>query len=149
MIQRIQSIFLFIVFGISVVDCFMPLATCGQFRMTTLNVTDLQKGEVFSNIQPYPLFILMIGIALLTIVIIFLYKNRFTQIKLCRMNMLLNIIFVILLFFYADAIEQKVSASLQYTIYSVLPLISLVLLFLANRAIKKDNELIKSTDRLR
>jgi len=156
MIQRIQTVFLFFVFAISIAVCFLPLANYDgpdfYYRLNAINVTDLQNQS--SSIpdtfpQPYPLLIIMIGIAILTAFIIFSYKNRYAQMKLCKLDMLLHVVFIVVLFFYADSMEKLSTLSSEYGIGAMLPLISLVLLFLASRSIKKDEDLVKSQDRLR
>ena len=39
--------------------------------------------------------------------------------------------------------------SLSFTVYSLFPIIALVLFFMAYKAIKKDDDLVKSLDRIR
>ena len=86
--------------------------------------------------------------ALLAIISIFTFKNRQTQFVLGRLNIILNLI---LLGFF---VYQSLNASGETTVSEkgvgmLLPFVSIVLLVLANKAIKKDEDLVKSVDRLR
>ena len=66
----------------------------------------------------------------------------------------LTIIFIvialnILVFFQIGQLKKELSMMVTYKLPLVFPLISAVLTFLAYRGIKKDDELVKSYDRLR
>ena len=79
---------------------------------------------------------------------IFKFKFRQTQFVLGRLNILLNLIllglFIYRLFNLPDEFLNFEKGPAMF-----LPIISVVLLALANKAIKKDEALIKSVDRLR
>ena len=79
---------------------------------------------------------------------IFKFKSRQTQFVLGRLNILLNLIllglFIYRLFNLPAELLNFEKGSAMF-----LPIISVVLLALANKAIKKDEALIKSVDRLR
>jgi hypothetical protein len=153
MLQRIQSMFLFIIIGISIADLFIPLAlfegTKLNCQLSSLNVVDVSDDKAIDTVLSFPLLIVMSAIVLITVTTIFSYKNRVRQMKFCKLNILLNIVFMVVLFFYADSLEKLSGASAQYTMGAFLPLASVVLLFFTNRSVKKDEELVKSTDRLR
>ena len=111
-------------------------------------------GEVsiFSFMTTFPLLLLNILAGAFSLASIFLYKKRVLQAKITRIAILTNIILIALVFFvYAKIIETNLIASPDYLdeagIY--FPLISLVFLILANRAIMKDEKLVRSVDRLR
>ena len=86
--------------------------------------------------------------ALLSLLAIIKFKNRKAQIKLNRFNLVVNLyllgIFVYLLLSLSG--ENFISVK---GIGLFLPVIVIVLLVLANKAIQKDEELVKSVDRLR
>ena len=86
--------------------------------------------------------------ALLAVISIFSFKKRQNQFVLNRLNIISN--FILLGFFVYRTLnlsgETLVS---EKGIGITLPAISIVLLVLANRAIKKDEDLVKSVDRLR
>ena len=86
--------------------------------------------------------------ALLALVAIVIYKKRKNQFVLNRLNMILNLF--LLGFFVYRSLNLPGEASVsEKGIGMLIPVISIVLLVLANRAIKKDEDLVKSVDRLR
>lgn len=92
--------------------------------------------------------VLFVVSALLAVFSIFNFKKRQHQFVLNRLNMIFN--FILLGFFVYRSLnlsgETMVS---EKGIGMFLPAISIVLLVLANKAIKKDEDLVKSVDRLR
>ncbi len=100
-----------------------------------------------------PLAIVAILSIFTSIITIFLYKRRTSQIKLCIANFILILSLMILLFWiYPDFIlpsemGNAIDVNYNFTIYA--PIVSLIFILLANNAIKKDEKLVKSADRLR
>lgn len=136
MIQRIQSIYLLLVVLVAgVLPFYLPLWE------------GLQGENHFATEQPIA-FGIFAGSAILALVAIFLYKNRKLQIGIGRFNILSN--FVLLGFFVYWTLmvpgEMKIS---EKGIGMLIPIISIVFLALANKAISKDEALVKSVDRLR
>jgi protein-S-isoprenylcysteine O-methyltransferase Ste14 len=110
------------------------------------------EPEAFAAMVFLPLIFVTAGIALLTVFAIFQYKNRPFQIKLTNIGVLSSIVLIMgIFFFYIPMIEKKISIVPDYSkafgIY--LPLVALVFLIMANRAIKRDDKLVRSADRLR
>ena len=91
----------------------------------------------------------LIGLSVsLFLVSILFYKKRQHQFVLNRLNMILTLI-LLGLFVYRSLNVSGETAVSEKGIGIYLPIISIVLLALANKAIKKDEELVKSVDRLR
>jgi hypothetical protein len=88
-------------------------------------------------------------IVILIFISIFRYKKRITQIRLNNLSIFLNVLLVGGIFYYTTMLEEMTGAASQYGIGAVFPLISIILLFLANYYIRKDEKLIRSTYRLR
>jgi len=158
MIQRIQTIFLSLAFLAAITLFFFPLAgiysTSAAYKFYIYELKNMVPGEpsMFTFMTTFPLLLLNILVAALSVTCIFLYKNRVRQAKLVRLAILLDIIMIALVFFvYAKIVETNLNATLDYLdeagIY--FPLISLIFLILANRAIMKDEKLVRSVDRLR
>ncbi|MCK9400703.1 MAG: DUF4293 domain-containing protein [Bacteroidales bacterium] len=158
MIQRIQSIFLLLAFLAAVALFFYPLAgiysNLTAYKFYIYGLKNMVPGEAsqFSFMTTFPLLLLNILVAALSLICVFLYKNRVRQAKLVRLAILLEIVLIALVFFvYASIIERNLLASPDYLdeagIY--FPLISLIFLILANRYIMKDEKLVRSVDRLR
>jgi hypothetical protein len=91
--------------------------------------------------------------AILTVVTIFQFKNRKMQIKMSSFILGLLTISLALVFFRAgDIPEDLVGESVpvvEYGYGGLMLLIPALLTFLAMRSVKKDEDLVKSMDRLR
>jgi hypothetical protein len=95
------------------------------------------------------LYMILFGlISLITLISVFIFKKRQMQFVLNRLSMIFN--FILLGFFVYRTLSLSGEAEVSEKGIGVfLPAISIVLLVLANRAIKKDEDLVKSVDRLR
>ena len=79
---------------------------------------------------------------------VFKFKQRLHQFVLNRLSIILNFVLVGVFAYQSLNLPGEASAS-QKGIGVLLPIISIVLLVLANKAIKRDEDLVKSVDRLR
>jgi len=158
MIQRIQTLYLFLAFIAMALLFAFPLA---QFFSETgtyiFSITGLKNmipdgAPAFNSIVFLPLVIVSVGIALLALITIFQYKKRSFQIKLTSAGVFSAIALIMGIFlFYIPMIEKKINIIPNYldSIGIYLPLIALVFMVMANRAIKRDEKLVRSADRLR
>ena len=136
MIQRIQSIYLVVVAILSgVLPFFVNLWS------------DAQGTEIYANneILVSVLFYISGALALWAV---FLFKNRKNQFVVNRLNMILNL-FLLGFFVYRSLNLSGETLVSEKGIGMLIPVFSIVFLALANRAIKKDEDLVKSVDRLR
>lgn len=137
MIQRIQSLYMILVAAIA---GGLPFV----FSLYTLE----KGGEVFAKDDLLYLG-LFLGSAVLALITIFLFKNRKLQFVLNRFNILFHLILLGIFVYRMLNLPGEVDTISEKGIGVILPIISIVLLVLANRAIKKDEDLVKSVDRLR
>ncbi|UZO79242.1 DUF4293 domain-containing protein [Aquimarina sp. ERC-38] len=136
MLQRIQTIYLLLAAAVSGAICiFVPYGI------------DANKVEIYAYEKPL-VFGLFIASALLSLITVFLYKNRKLQFVLGRVNILLNLILLGVFVYWSLTISGETMVS-EKGIGMVIPIVSIVLLVMANKAIKKDEDLVKSVDRLR
>lgn len=136
MIQRIQSIYLFIAFLLSgVLIFFVPL-----WDNETLAPVYVEKV-----ILALALFLVSAAISLFTI---FLFNNRKLQFVLGRVNIVINFLLLGVFVYWSLIVPGEMQIS-EKGIGMFVPIISIVFLVLANKAIKKDEDLVKSVDRLR
>ena len=95
---------------------------------------------------------LVLGLTLLSafisLVTIFLFRNRKLQFVLGRINILFNLILLGLFVYWSLNVSGESNIS-EKGIGMLIPIVSIVFLVLANKAIKKDEDLVKSVDRLR
>ncbi|WP_299257807.1 DUF4293 domain-containing protein [uncultured Aquimarina sp.] len=136
MIQRIQSVYLFLVVVLSGgISTMLPYG---------LN----QDGEALLSQNNFLVLGMFTGSAVLALVSIFLFKNRQLQFVLGRINILLNFILLGVFVYWSLTLSGETLVS-EKGIGMLIPVISIVLLVVANKAIKKDENLVKSVDRLR
>lgn len=154
MLQRIQSLYLGIVVLLYVLLFVFPLSsvtiTDNIYTIKSTGVS-LKIGETITNVKSfYLLIIINAAIVAATVFCISQFKNRRLQIKLCSAIMFLTAGFLVAEYFVVDAfLVEKALVKPDYKIASMFPAVSLILTSLAQRAIKKDEELVRSADRLR
>ena len=143
MIQRIQSVFLFLaalctfgLFGTDVAETEAPVAQSPVFADAHLTVFD----------SP-----LLIGgaaaVGILAILAIFLFGNRKLQKVLCNVAILLTVAYAAYggLLWYTDTAASQAGPEFGIS----LPVLAIVFAALAARYITKDEKLVRSADRLR
>lgn len=90
----------------------------------------------------------IIGIVFLTLFSIINFKKRQLQFVLNRLSIVLNFVLLGVFVYKSLSVPGETLVS-QKGIGVLLPIISIVLLVMANKAIKRDEDLVKSVDRLR
>ncbi len=154
MLQRKQSIYLFLAFLVNSLVFFMPLSTIvtvdGEIFQLLYNGIISEGGtEILSgNEQDAEHLIFIFSLtSLLSLGTIFLYKNRKLQMRLCRYNIMLLIGIYVLISYYLLYLE-----GVEYFTYDfalIFPFIAIIFTFLAYRGIKADEDLIRSSERIR
>ena len=131
MIQRIQSIYL-LVAAIS-----MSLIS---FKVTvyTLNET------LFMAQDDTKMFILTIIGAIFSLLGLFMFKNRKFQMKLIRLTVLIQMIIGVRIFMLFNKFEVVLN-----NFFLFLMAFTLIALIMAYRGVKKDDDLVRSVDRIR
>jgi hypothetical protein len=134
MIQRIQSVYLFLVALLSAV--------------LLLGVYQKNWGLVFEGTS----LMLVLAESTFTLVVaigsLFWYRNRQHQFVLNRLNLIAQL-FLLGFFVYRSLNLSGGAQAPEKGVGMLIPIFSIVFLVLANRAIKKDEDLVKSADRLR
>jgi len=164
MIQRIQTLFLAIATIAIILMFFFPFASITEFTEIQSEVleTDYYKMSVMGIEDPspdtipqinllvhIPVLILTSLIFILIIYSVLRFKNRRQQMNFVKITFFLNIILVAGIFLDYQKLFTSVPINIELEMGAYFPLISLVLLIVANRYILKDEKLIKSVDRLR
>ena len=137
MLQRIQTIYLILAFvATGVLPFVFPLWIIAD-----------GKEYYFMHNQ---LYIVLFGLSTtLTLLSIISYKKRQNQFVMGRLNIILNLILLGLFVYRSLNLSGETPAVSEKGIGMFLPIVAIVLLVLANKAIKKDEDLVKSVDRLR
>lgn len=152
MIQRKQTIFLLIAVILTVVCLCLPLGTFtsegvlgGKNDMYNLWIAMANGGHDCSVLA---LFVILLLTCSISLIAIFMYHNRIVQSRFCTFNILLTIGWYIIYKVFVLNLEGDYGQfSISYT--SILPLISLVLYFMARKAILADEALVRAADRIR
>ncbi len=155
MIQRIQSIYLLLAALCSGLLLAAPLynieTATATYQLFLGGMVQTNPKDTILTSQPA---ILAVGIllTLFPIIILFLYKKRQVQMRLAVSAMMANTAMLLLLVGIVNkSIEHITELHVKetYGFGLILPALSIVFLFLANKAIRKDDNLIRSADRLR
>ena len=136
MLQRIQTIYLFLVIVVNgILPFFIPLWTNGKSKIY------LMFDQKYTAITGLILALVFISIIS--------FKKRQHQFVLNRLSIFLNLILLGLFVYCSLNISGEALVVSEKGIGMFLPILAIVLLVLSNKAIQKDENLVKSVDRLR
>ena len=131
MIQRIQSIYLLVAL------VFMTLISF-KVPVYALNET------FFMAQDDTKMFVLTIAGAIFSLLGLFMFKNRKFQMKLIRLTILIQMIIGIRIFMLFSKFEIVLNNSFLFIM-----VFTLIALIMAYRGVKKDDDLVRSVDRIR
>ncbi len=155
MLQRIQSVYLLlaslVIFSLFLFPLVHNVYVSGV--PSTIKVTGVfqDAGGAQAHTQSFIALIAATAIvAIIPLILIFLYKNRKQQITLCYG-------YIVVIIGYSFWISQTVKSFTEganlttnnFGIGALLSSVSIVLMILAAKAIQRDEKLVKSADRLR
>ncbi len=136
MIQRIQTIYL-------VVSIIIMAALFAWFP----TVIGADGTVIMDRSEPLMFGLIFVSIAL-AIISILSFRKRQLQFVLNRLNILSNFVLLGVFVYRLLSLSGETIVS-EKGIAVLMPIISIVFLVLANKAIKRDEDLVKSVDRLR
>ena len=137
MIQRIQTVYLLVALVIlGALPFVFPLFT-------------MSDGNEFRFMND-SFYTVLFGLSTtLTLISIMYFKKRQHQFVLNRLTIILNLILLGLFVYRSLNLSGEAVQVSEKGIGMFLPIVAIVFLALANKAIKKDEDLVKSADRLR
>ena len=133
MIQRIQSLYIFLYIVIKCFLLYMSLSYKSLFHFF------INKVDIFSSV--------LILLIIFSIVTLLSFKKRKTQIKLMYFLITLQLLFMISISIFTYMEVDSLNFLQNYQ--TILCIVGLLLLLLCLRGIKKDQNLIDSIDRIR
>ena len=159
MFQRIQTVFLLLIVTLMTLYLFFPIwigttadsAVIHQiFGLFYYQKNQNTLVEIVEYL-PYAISGILAGLAIvISLVEIFAFKSRMTQIKLGALNaLILAASLASALWFANQAIYSWTDVQGQYGIGVFFPVIALICNMLSNRFIRKDEKLVRSMDRIR
>jgi glucan phosphoethanolaminetransferase (alkaline phosphatase superfamily) len=124
--------------------------TGGFIRVTFSGIFREISGQGQELIEKLlPLSVLIIFIPIISLVAIFIFKNRKIQLRLLWILIILAAVFLIALIHVSFSVISKFGANIIPGIKMIFPVFILILSILSYRGVKKDDQLVKSYDRLR
>jgi len=151
MIQRIQSLY-FLMAGIfPALLFFIPSLTFVKghdlYEMSALTLTDFSGQSIAT---PVGVVVLTLASIILPIITIFYFKNRKLQIKLGKINFVVLLLLGIVMAVYASSFVGKYSfTDFSLAFGGIFWVLSFFSTYLANRAVQKDEDLVRAADRIR
>lgn len=132
------------------------IQTLYMLAVVLLNAGLIWVLPIYTNVANYDVFAsnnlvvlaTFLGSALLALIAVFSFKKRQNQFVINRINLLVNLILLGFFVYRSLNLSGEIVVS-EKGIGMLIPVFSIVFLVLANRAIKKDEDLVKSVDRLR
>ena len=149
MIQRVQTLFLLGIIGLSAILFIMPFQVLKDGSSTYLItlphglLNGLMKPTIYG---PMALNFIIMAFSAFTI---FKYKRRSKQIKYTHIILLLCTALLSNLYLLRFTKIESHDLVIHYTKYSFIPVINIVFAFLARFFIKKDEKLVRRADRIR
>ena len=155
MIQRIQSLYLLaasILTGLMLVLPFAEIIAADGtiYSFGSGGLSRLEGDAWLPVIGAIPLFVLILVIAALLLVTIFLYRNRRLQMRICVYSIILEFGLIGLGYYYFFMAFRDIDVS-NYAVRLpvIVPILSIIVIYLAFRAIRKDDILVRSIDKIR
>ena len=149
MIQRIQSVYLLVVTILMIICMCNPV---GSIVASTNEISEF--GNLFiilpdgtKDYSTWALFIILLIVAGLSLGTIFLFKKRMLQIRLAIFSIVMMVGYYLALLAYIFLLAEDTTFSASWTV--CLPLVGIILNWLAIRAIGADEALVRAYDRLR
>lgn len=144
MIQRIQTLFLAIAAGLLISMLFTPMIRFVGDSSTTIPFVALASFKGFTLTT-----IFQIVCTVLSVLTIFMYKNRIRQIRLCNLNSIILIGYQIILAVYFFQRTSKLGEDALFTVPCIFPICAAILTFIAMRYIARDEAIVMASTRLR
>ncbi len=143
MIQRIQSIYLLLILILSSLLFFFPFQTniIGFSEIKDIQLSLLDTSNTYLFIASVVNLIVIIN----TATTILMYKRRPLQILLCHIISVNIIVLTVFMYIGSSQIEGLPTYKLPY----IIPILNIILVQLAKYYIKKDEDLVKSANRIR
>ncbi len=160
MIQRIQSIYLALTAICGIILFLVPVfqlvpditaVDTASYQMSLLSVNSIVNDVSSFQMRFYPLIILNLLAVITSLTTVFLFKKRKLQIKLCGFSTLVQVLLIVLLAYDTEQLRVTIGPAhlLHFNVGAILLILPIIFLRLAGSSIKKDDDLVRSADRLR
>jgi hypothetical protein len=145
MIQRIQTVFLFLAAGAAFGLFGLPLAK----TEAAMASSEIFQDQQFNLLDDTVMLSLFVAAGVIAFLAIFLFKNRVLQRNITFLSIFITVVAIGWSIFRFTQDPAAESGNIQYQLGLGLPVLIIIFAGLAARFIKKDDKLVKSMDRLR
>ena len=155
MIQRIQSLYLAIIIILSLLLLSGGILNFTDGAGNTLKLssagilTDQNQKIVSQVFAAWPLTLAEVLIILISLVAVLMFRNRKKQMYLTLLLIIMSAVIIAVITWFGFKTLHDLNMNLRPGIKMALPVLILVFSILAFRGIQKDDQLVKSYDRLR
>ena len=160
MIQRIQTLYLLLVAVAGALMFFIHLVSLipeqqsvetAVYHMSMLRTEKLVNGTSGMVMRSWPGVLMNVVVISFSVLVMLQYRNRKKQIRSSHLLLLLVLTNIVLMIYDVEQLRNSAGTGfmLTYNVFSLLPVLQLLFSRLATAAIKKDEELVRSADRLR
>lgn len=162
MIQRIQTLFLVVAAAAMICMLFFPMWQKVNEDKTEIAIMDVyslsynqldESGEMVQIGSKDTFYIAGLAVisALIALFSVFQFNNRLRQIQLGALNSFIVMITMFLSLYFILKSEAVLAPQLQgtYLIGFYFPVVALMCNLMANRFIRRDEQLVRSADRIR
>jgi len=140
MIQRQQTLWLILATAAAILTFMFPFAVGEELVLKTAMK---QRAEIIAGNNFFTLILTIVSIGI-SVVTIFMFKDRKMQMKLCLLGLLVSVLILVLYF-----LDMKKIISATPALWAILPVVVIAGYYMAFRNIRKDEKLVKSLDKLR
>lgn len=155
MIQRIQTLFLLIAAAFAILTFTFPFASFSSegitlIEMNAFSITNINQENMLNiSTNVFAIGTLSVIICALCLLDIMLFTNRTIQIRFTTYTLILIILHITVITIYAFLIASNHKLNFTPEFGIIAQIVSLILVILALKKIKKDEALVRSIDRIR
>ena len=123
----------------------------GIVSVTAFQIRDISSAIFIESASIKTLAIAVITTAVLSLASIFFFKKRTLQLKLIRYSIILKLALLTVIAYFTFVIlkETQVEISVNPQVGTLFLVVAMIIDWLAMNAIRKDEELVRSVDRIR
>ena len=147
MFQRQQTIFMALTILLIATSYFLPFGEVGGLPLGSYGVK--RDGVFIPEINTYWFHIAFFLVFMLVLIAMFQFKNRQRQMAMIRSTFILFAVGFGLLAFYIRNATTFLQSEFTPGVAVFLPFLAMLTTWLALRGIRKDDQLIRSVDRIR
>lgn len=151
MIQRKQSVYLLVTVIVLICALCLPLGYfVGADQVDALAFKPLGVIQADGSLlSTWGVFSLLLLSAVVSFCTIFLFRNRRLQMRMIVFNVVLLVAYFFVLLLFISTLKSDLNCSFQLNWALCLPVVAIILNWLAFGAIRQDDQLVKAADRIR